>query len=390
MEKTNIAASFRGQAIGATVAMLPITVLFLLIVTKAIRFYDPDDSTLKALVAAQTLGCLTWAICALTSMSGLKKREIPATPVILIAIGAFIGGAIQFICAFDRKLLYDMLDVLYDSDGFGLAIVFALIANLPILIGCNMLNDRLNGMSTARNGFSILAVYPILLLLFSKLIGNSIHSAKTAETIALIFVLVFLIAEILVVAGFWRAASSAKEIDNEGADDDSSMITTDVPVYVEQTVATNPTPASQAYQQPASGIPAANGTVTDGQRKLLMSMSDVELQRIVDNPALYANAAYVAEAANMLTKRRAWEEIKDMTDEQLMSILHENVQGYAPEVLDAASMELFVRESPLFIEEMNALSNEELQGILSNPQGYFDGDLKAAAKIWEYRQQPKE
>lgn len=114
-------------------------------------------------------------------------------------------------------------------------------------------------------------------------------------------------------------------------------------------------------------------------------MTNAELTNVINHPALYANPAFVEEAKKTLTKREGWEVIKDFTDEQLINVVHENVQGFSPEVLDAASMELLSRENPEFMNEVTTLSTGELQGILSNPDSYYDGYVVLATRVLDQR-----
>ncbi len=125
--------------------------------------------------------------------------------------------------------------------------------------------------------------------------------------------------------------------------------------------------------------------ITDEQKKILMGMSNQELTNVINNPSLYANPAFVEEAKKTLTKRQGWEIIKDYSDEQLLSIVHDNVQGFSAEVLDAASMELLARENATFINEVSSLTIPELQGILSNADSYYDGYIQLATRVLNER-----
>ncbi|MDE6755608.1 MAG: hypothetical protein K2J66_00520, partial [Muribaculaceae bacterium] len=136
-------------------------------------------------------------------------------------------------------------------------------------------------------------------------------------------------------------------------------------------------------QQPFA--PRSMSSITPAQKNLLMGMTDNELTNIINNPALYANQAFVDEARRTLTKRQGWEAIKDFSDQQLLSVVHDNIQGFAPEVLDAASMELLARENQDFINEVSSLSIEELQGILANADNYYDGYIQLATRLLNQR-----
>ena len=116
-----------------------------------------------------------------------------------------------------------------------------------------------------------------------------------------------------------------------------------------------------------------------------MGMSNNELTNIINTPSLYANPAFVEEARKTLIKRQGWEVIKDYTDEQLLNLVHDNVQGFSAEVLDAASMELLSRENATFINEVSSLSVPELQDMLSKADSYYDGYIQLANRVLNER-----
>ncbi|MDE6316893.1 MAG: hypothetical protein K2L73_00655 [Muribaculaceae bacterium] len=154
-------------------------------------------------------------------------------------------------------------------------------------------------------------------------------------------------------------------------------------VVIEQSPAEQP--ASSRTVAPPATASAAKSPVTEEQKKLIMGMSDEELTKVINNPMLYANPAFVEEARSTLLKRQAWEMIKDYSDMQLLDIVHNNSQGFAYEVLDASSMELLARETEEFVNEIKSLSTEQLQGIVSNPDSYFDGYVRLATRTLNER-----
>lgn len=126
-----------------------------------------------------------------------------------------------------------------------------------------------------------------------------------------------------------------------------------------------------------------SNVITPEQKVYLMGLPNTELQRIIDNPMMYSSPQFVNEAAKILTKRNAWEMIKDYSNDQLMDILHNNKMGFAEPVLDAASMELFMRQAPTFVEEVMQCTDEQLASIVGAPNNNYEGYVKMAEKVIE-------
>lgn len=211
---------------------------------------------------------------------------------------------------------------------------------------------------------------------YSYYYGFSVSNTKTFLIITVL--LLFLLALICVI-NWWNAVSRASGIEeaNEDTDNLAPQAT-----YIEQPTA--PMQQTAAPQQ-QNYSPRPVSAITDEQKKILMGMSNQELTNVINNPSLYANPAFVEEAKKTLTKRQGWEIIKDYSDEQLLSIVHDNVQGFSAEVLDAASMELLARENATFINEVSSLTIPELQGILSNADSYYDGYIQLATRVLNER-----
>lgn len=392
-----ISGSMRCAAIGATIAMLPAAFFMLLAAFEIIK--NIDEAIATALIVVQFIGCLIWAGGLTNAISNSKRLDVKTSGIALCIIGILLGGLLQLIFNFDDNLQEKAFSILYGSDeikSFIIILLVALAINLPLAIGTAKIGSRLQGLRGAIFPYSVLAAFPVVILILSKIILKKSsyyysysYSAKSAETLIKVIIVILFVCALSTVIAWWRAVSSAKEVEEEAENDGDEFIAE--PTYIEQPVAEAAPVQTQhtAYSQPQSAATHAPAfQISPEQKKLLMGMSDNELSNVIRNPTLYANPAFVEEAQKMLTKRQAWEAIKDYTDEQLLSVVHENIQGFAPEVLDAASMELLSRENPDFIAEVSALSTEELQGILSNADSYYDGYIQLATSILNQRINP--
>lgn len=390
-----ISGSFRGAAIGATIAMLPALISLFLVAFKIID--DIEETLGTVLIIIQFIGCLIWAGSLTNAISSTKRFDIKTGGIVLCVLGIILGGLFQLIFNFDDSLQESAFSTLYGDDevkSFIIVLLVTLAINLPIAIGTAKIGNKLHGLRGAVFPYSVLAAFPLVILILSKIILKKSeyyysYTPKSGETLIKVMIVILLICAISAIIAWWRSVSNACELEEEAENEDAEYQAE--PTYVEQPASPDQNTAQKSYPQPqsaGSGAPASR--ITPEQKNLLMGMSDQELANVVKNPTLYANPAFVEEAQKMLTKRQAWEAIKDYTDEQLLSVVHENIQGFAPEVLDAASMELLSRENPDFIAEVNALSTEELQGILSNADSYYDGYLQLATRILNQRLNPAE
>lgn len=392
-----ISGNLTGAAFGASLAMLPIAVIMLLSIFEI--FKGGSESFGKAIIILQFIGCLIWAGCIVGVFNNAKKLNVSTGGLALCIPGIIIGGILQIIAVVEPDLIAKFIRFGNgDVDAFFIILLITIVVNLPLAIGTLMAGKNLHALRRASFGYILLSFFPlIMLLIFEIFIKRSYgyygYSSNTDTAIIITAILLFLLI-LLCVNGWWCAISNAREIEEDYKDSENYSYTSQ-PTYIEQ-------PATPSYSQQYSAVPPVPPTpqnynpapqpaqqsngITDAQRNLLMGMSDQELNNVVNNPSLYTNKAFVDEAAKILTKRHAWELIKDYSDEQLLSIVHDNIQGFAYEVLDAASMELFSREAPAFVNEINALETEELLGIVNNPNAYYDGYVRAATLVLSNRQ----
>lgn len=388
-QPAKISGSLRCAATGATIAMLPLAVITFLVFLKALK--EPEESVERALIVIQFAGCLIWAGGLTGAVGAAKRLDIKSGALCLGIVGILLGGIFQMIFAFDETFQRTCLSFTHDFESkLIIILLITLCINLPIAIGAFMMSGRLSAMKKSGTAYLLLAFLPLIVFIIAKIFASNISSYSAFRNFMIFLSALPLVLSIVAVSGWWKAVSNARLIEEDNADEPDYL--TAETTYVEQpaTPAVPATPAAEtprpAQQQPQQTFaPRSASSITPEQKKLLMGMTDNELTNIINNPTLYANPAFVDEARRTLTKRQGWEAIKDFSDQQLLSVVHDNIQGFAPEVLDAASMELLARENQDFINEVSSLSIEELQGILANADNYYDGYIQLATRLLNQR-----
>lgn len=388
-QSPKISGNFKGAALGATIAMLPMALILLLIALKIIK--NPSDELGKIFVVLQFIGCLICAGSLLGCITQAKRLNISGSGFGLCIIGILIGGLLQMIFTFSPELLYKVAKLANgETDAILLLLVVSCAIHLPLVFGTALLGRKLPALNSAKVSYSILALYPLILYGLAKIIiktpsyydyfGSSSSYESSIKTFYIVSAIVLGLAILISVIAWWGTLSNASELE-EDAERDTDNLAPQA-TYIEQPTA--PMQQTAAPQQ-QNYSPRPVSAITDEQKKILMGMSNQELTNVINNPSLYANPAFVEEAKKTLTKRQGWEIIKDYSDEQLLSIVHDNVQGFSAEVLDAASMELLARENATFINEVSSLTIPELQGILSNADSYYDGYIQLATRVLNER-----
>lgn len=146
-------------------------------------------------------------------------------------------------------------------------------------------------------------------------------------------------------------------------------------------------PASNIEYQPVAEpqsktsnapMPSQNPAQEDILQKL-KGYDDVRLRKIVDNPKFHS-AAVVDKARELLARREAWEQIKDLPDEELLEMTMADKGLYEPNIVEAASMELYQRDSQLLREQFMALTPDTLSAIASGTAPAPEGIRLAAQK----------
>lgn len=333
----------------------------------------------------QLIGCIIWGVSLLSCSTPGKDLKIPSLGWKLSAAGAFLVAPFSLLLLFMPSLIYLPIDFILfiHSDGmFGygvmemdsvflctmfLSISLFIGINILLAIGTAILGKQIKIFNRTKISYIILAIFPISYFL----ICIPFLMIFESNLFLLLFAVIFLFIGVFLIISWWKAAANARKIEAE--------------VLNASATPTPPEPTTSTATDVPPVLPNPN-SITDAQRALLMGMSNQELNNVVMNASLYSDPTFVDEAKKIIAKRQAWEMIKDYSDEQLLSIIHENIQNFKFEVLDAASLELFNREAPAFVNEINALKTEDLIGIVNNPEANFDGYVRAATLVLSFRQ----
>lgn len=129
-----------------------------------------------------------------------------------------------------------------------------------------------------------------------------------------------------------------------------------------------------------------SGNTTDDILQKMMGYDDAKLRKIVDHPDFHSPVV-VDKAREVLARREAWEKIKDLDDAELLEMTMADKGLYELNIVEAASMELYQRESQLLREQFKALTPDTVAAIASGtapaPEGirlsanrYLNGNQK--------------
>lgn len=124
---------------------------------------------------------------------------------------------------------------------------------------------------------------------------------------------------------------------------------------------------------------ATNNNADGDILERLKGYDNARLQKIVDNPKFH-NTAVVDKARELLARREAWEQIKDLPDEELLEMTMADKGLYELNIVEAASMELYQRDSRLLREQFMALTPDTLSAIASGTAPAPEGIRLAAQK----------
>lgn len=111
----------------------------------------------------------------------------------------------------------------------------------------------------------------------------------------------------------------------------------------------------------------------------LKGYDDNRLRKIVDSPRLYTPAV-VDRARQLLSRREAWEVIKDLADAELFEMTVADKGLYDNDIVEAASMELYQRDSQLLRDQFAALTPDTLSAIADGTAPAPEGIRLAACK----------
>lgn len=123
----------------------------------------------------------------------------------------------------------------------------------------------------------------------------------------------------------------------------------------------------------------ANNNADGDILEKLKGYDDARLRKIVDNPKFHSSAV-VDKSRELLARREAWEQIKDLPDEELLEMTMADKGLYELNIVEAASMELYQRDSRLLREQFMALTPDTLSAIASGTAPAPEGIRLAAQK----------
>lgn len=370
------------SAIGATLAMLPLTLTFAISVFGGSLGYK--IITFDLILTA--LGTLLWGIGMFMTIKPMSK--------VGGAWSAVLGGIVLMLIltfVLILVLLPDFIDEVFRGiNGVKVLDVLALIGfmamHILLAICCGKIGQFAKGLKLAKIGYWILAFTPVALGILFYFISKSYYNSwygswysSDYETYQILMKIVFIlidVAVLLCIIGWWISVGSGICVEYENEDD--GIVTTVgtvaapvvTPAVQAPAVAERPgNQASEITQHPALSEDLKNG---------VMAMTNEQLQQIIANCSVYS-PEYVIYVSTVLAKREAWEKINAYTDQELMNIVADNQQNV--EVRDAASMELFSRHSPLLLDVVKDLDAETLKNVLENPDDNFDGYVAAARQL---------
>lgn len=130
---------------------------------------------------------------------------------------------------------------------------------------------------------------------------------------------------------------------------------------------------------PKDDIGERRSDLSDEVIKLLMSYDNARLKEIIENPLRY-NPAVVEKAGMLLRRRLAWEQIKDVSDKKLLAMAMAVRGLYDENIVEAASMELYQRDSQLLREQFMLMMPDDVSAIASGTAPVPEGIRLAAQK----------
>ncbi len=212
-------------------------------------------------------------------------------------------------------------------------------------------------MKVAGSGFIVAAIgYNIILIGSFALIGNSYVIPEFYRVMTFIGVSV-------AVVGWSLAASQlsklgAAHIGSEDEEDDADADST-------------------------SATPEASPAIPFEMKQQLMACPDEQLSYIVQSDNPYVSQMQRKAAKEIIEKRQLWEQMKELTDTELMDIVGNSGNSDDYIKVDVASMELYSRRSPIFVSSVSSLPPEKIDDILANPGKYYDGYIMMARELAE-------
>lgn len=371
------------SAIGATLAMLPLCIVFIYNVFDGGA--DIDFVVLALVMAA--LGSLLWGIGMFMTIKPMSKVGGAWSSVL---------GGIVLMLIFTFILILALApdsaeDVFRGLDRINILAIFVFLGfmatHILLAICCGKIGQCARGLGLAKTGYWILAFSPVALGILGYLLGKSYYHSwyggysseyETYLTLMKIVMVLIGVAVLLCVIGWWISVGSGIRIEYEYEDNTvvATVGTAPVQVPAEAPVVQEPAVAARVENQPS--VIAQHQALTDEVKNSVMSMTNEQLKQIMANGSAYS-PDYIEYIRIVLAKREAWEKINAFADQELMNIVTDGQQPV--EVRDAASMELFSRQSPLLLNEVQKLDAEALKKVVENPDNNFDGYVAAARQL---------
>lgn len=119
--------------------------------------------------------------------------------------------------------------------------------------------------------------------------------------------------------------------------------------------------------------------LSDDVVNLLMGYDNTRLKEIIEKPQRY-NPAVVERAETLLCRRMAWEQIKDLSDNELLAMTMTPKGLYNESIVEAAAMELYQRDSQMLREQFMLMSPDVVSDIASGRTPVPEGIRLAARK----------
>lgn len=212
-------------------------------------------------------------------------------------------------------------------------------------------------MKVAGNGFIVVAIgYNIIFISSFALFGISYVIPEFYRVMTFIGVSVTIVGWSLAASQLSKLKSANAGGENEEEEDDADC---------------------------TSEIPEASPEIPFEMKQQLMACPDEQLSYIVQSDNPYVSQMQRKAAKEIIEKRRLWEQMKELTDTELMDIIGNSGNSGDYIKVDVASMELYSRRSPVFVSAVSSLPPEKIDDILANPGKYYDGYIMMARELAE-------
>lgn len=130
-----------------------------------------------------------------------------------------------------------------------------------------------------------------------------------------------------------------------------------------------------------------NNTTNSDILQKLKGYDNARLRKIVDNPDFHSQAV-VEKAGELLARREAWEKIKDLDDAELLEMTMADKGLYDGNIVEAAAMELYQRDSKLLADTFASLTPDTLAAIAAGTAPAPEGIRLAAKKTLSKNSRP--